>query len=323
MGNKGRETAPSGLILLHKQPGITSFDSLRDIKRILGTGKAGHTGTLDKFAEGLLLVLTGRALKLSRWFTGCDKQYEGTVCFGVETETLDPEGAPVANAPLPSREAVESALSLFCGEIQQAPPAYSAIHIDGERASVLARRGEIPEMQKRPVTIHRLELLSWEPPYARIFVHCSSGTYIRSLARDIALAAGSRAHLTALVRTKVGKFEIGEVENGQQPLLPTPYSLLPILHPINRTVFEKIGLSCIEISPEDAKNAVHGKPLAQILKNSPALTGELGNAAALFSGDNLIAVIEKTKNEYCNNLLTTPHSLLPNIWNYGYVYARD
>jgi len=162
---------PSGLILLHKPPGITSFDSLRDIKRLLGTGKAGHTGTLDKFAEGLLLVLTGRALKLSRWFTGCDKQYEGTICFGVETETLDPEGDTVATAPLPSRDTVEHALSQFCGEIEQAPPAYSAIHINGERASVLARRGESPEMKKRPVNIYRLELLTWEPPYARIFVH--------------------------------------------------------------------------------------------------------------------------------------------------------
>jgi tRNA pseudouridine55 synthase len=123
----GKEPRPptsavgSALILLNKQPGITSFDSLRDIKRALGTGKAGHTGTLDKFAGGLLLVLVGRALKLSRWFTHCDKQYEGTICFGSETETLDPEGAVIANAPLPSREVVEQALTQFRGEIQQAP----------------------------------------------------------------------------------------------------------------------------------------------------------------------------------------------------------
>ena len=321
---------PSGLILLHKPPGITSFDSLRDIKRLLGTGKAGHTGTLDKFAEGLLLVLTGRALKLSRWFTGCDKQYEGTICFGVETETLDPEGDTVATAPLPSRDTVEHALSQFCGEIEQAPPAYSAIHINGERASVLARRGESPEMKKRPVNIYRLELLTWEPPYARIFVHCSSGTYIRSLARDIALTSGSRAFLVGLVRTKVGGFQLKEgsrelgignrellLQNGAgcqnaQPAnifsrLPIPHSPFPFIHPIDNTVFEKLGVPCIEISPWDKKNVIHGKSIEQVLQNAPHPAAETGYTAALFSENALIALIEKDNNK----------------WKYGYVYADN
>jgi tRNA pseudouridine55 synthase len=290
---------PSGLILLHKQPGITSFDALRDIKRALGTGKAGHTGTLDKFAEGLLLVLTGRALKLSKWFTHCDKQYEGTICFGAETDTLDPEGAVIANAPLPSREAVELALAQFRGSIEQAPPAYSAIHIDGERASALARRGAAPEMKKRPVTIYRLELRSWEPPFAKIFVHCSSGTYIRSLARDIALAAGSRGYLTALVRTQVAGFKL---ENAQRDKIAIPY-----LYPINSDIFHSLNIPCFDVSPDDAQKAAQGKPLANILKNvSPALLKE-ADTAALFLEDTLIAVIEKSTD----------------TWNYGYVYGSN
>jgi len=322
--------APSGLILLHKPPGITSFDSLRDIKRALGTGKAGHTGTLDKFAEGLLLVLTGKALKLSRWFTHCDKQYEGTICFGTETETLDPEGAVIASAPLPSREAVEQALSQFRGAIEQAPPAYSAIHIDGERASTLARRGETPEMQKRPITIYRLELLSWEPPFAQIFVHCSSGTYIRSLARDIALAASSRAHLVRLLRMRVAEFSVNEeleMRNEEEgtgdwglgtrdscsqservgnPLhlqtnIPSPQSPVPI----NKSVFEKLGIPCLEISPQDATNVFHGKSLGPIVGNTPPSGANA--ATALFSGDTFIAIIE-----YSNNK-----------WKYGYVYAHN
>ena len=342
----------SGLILLHKRPGITSFDSLRDIKRMLGSGKAGHTGTLDKFAEGLLLVLTSRALKLSKWFTNCDKQYEGTVCFGVETDTLDPEGVSVATAPMPSREAVESALSLFCGKIEQAPPAYSAIHIDGERASVLARRGEAPEMKKRPVNIYRLELLSWEPPHARIFVHCSSGTYIRSLARDLALAAGSCGFLKALIRTNIGGFSLEEgfkgdrgpgtgdrgalleSETGCQHAqrannnspVPGPRSPVPFLHPINKAVFEKLNIPCIEIPFETVKNVMNGKPLEQILRNIPAFSAESGNTAALFSGDNLIAVIERAKNENFGNLPNTDHYPLTTNhypWNYGYVYASN
>jgi len=307
-----------GLILLNKPPGLTSFDTLRGIKRILGTGKVGHTGTLDKFAEGLLLILTGRALKLSQWFTHCDKQYEGTICFGAETDTLDPEGAFLANAPLPSREAVERALSQFRGEIVQAPPAYSAIHIDGERASALARRGEAPEMQKRPVTIYRLEILSWEPPHAKIFVHCSSGTYIRSLARDIALAAGSRGHLTALIRTQVGGFKLrgtgyrvqgtggccseysGTSKNSE------PRTSNPFLHPIDKSVIECLNIPCLDVAPPDVSKIIQGKPLAQILKDVPVPAGEK-TAAALFSDDEFIAMIERQDNK----------------WNYGYVYARN
>jgi len=299
-----------GLILLHKPPGLTSFDTLRDIKRVLGTGKVGHTGTLDKFAEGLLLVLAGRALKLSQWFTHCDKQYEGTICFGAETETLDPEGAVIASAPVPSREAVEKAIPQFLGKIEQAPPAYSAIHIDGRRASELARSGESPEMRKRPVTIFRLELLSWEPPYAKIFVHCSSGTYIRSLARDIALAAGSRAHLTALLRTQVGGFNLQLAMSNEQLAMRNEElgirnKEFPLLHPIDKNVFNSLGIPCFEVAPPDTAKIIQGKPLAQILKDVPLPTGE--NAAALFSDGKFIAIIEGHDNK----------------WSYGYVYARD
>jgi tRNA pseudouridine55 synthase len=305
------DTTPSGLILLHKQPGITSFDALRDIKRALNTGKAGHTGTLDKFAEGLLLVLTGRALKLSQWFTHCDKQYEGVMRFGAETDTLDPEGAVIANAPVPGRDAVEAALVQFRGDIEQAPPAYSAIHIDGERASALARRGDAPEMRKRPVHIYRLELLSWEPPLARIFVHCSSGTYIRSLARDIALAVGSRAHLTALVRTHVAGFKLEDAKMGsgewgvgsredRGAVFPIPH-----IHPIDRIVFNTIGVTCFDISPADATKIRTGKPLERVLPN--VLQNVIQNVIALFSGDELIAIIERSDNK----------------WKYGYVYAHN
>jgi tRNA pseudouridine55 synthase len=282
---------------------LTSFDALHDVKRILGTGKVGHTGTLDKFAEGLLLALTGRALKLSPWFTHCDKQYEGTVCFGAETDTLDPEGSVIANAPLPSCENVEQAIPVFLGKIEQSPPAYSAIHIDGQRASALARRGEAPEMRKRPVTIYRLELLSWEPPYAKIFVHCSSGTYIRSLVRDIALAAGSCTHLTTLLRTQVGGFRLENAIKIRNEELG--------IRNIDRDVFNALNISCLEIAPLDVVKVQHGKPLEQIIRDTPLVSIEgytAGvHAAALFSDGKFIALIERQGNR----------------WNYGYVYARD
>ncbi|GHV93924.1 hypothetical protein AGMMS50293_02440 [Spirochaetia bacterium] len=283
--------APSGLLLLRKKPGLTSFEALGEVKRALGTGKVGHTGTLDKFAEGLLVILTGRALKLSPWFSHCDKQYEGIIRFGVETDTLDPEGSPVAEAALPSRETVEKILPQFTGDIMQAPPVYSAIHINGKRASALARSGEQVEMKMRPVHIYKLELRSWEPPFARIFVHCSSGTYIRSLTRDIALAAGSRAHLTALTRTKVAGFTLEEASDNAPSFLPRL---------IDASVFTALGLPWFEVEPQDAEKIMHGKPLPWVPDDSSAST-----SAGIFSGDSFIAMIEKNGGK----------------WKYGCVYA--
>lgn len=294
--------APSGLLLLRKQAGLTSFEALGTVKRALGTGRVGHTGTLDKFAEGLLLVLTGRALKLSPWFSHCDKQYEGVIRFGIETDTLDPEGAPIAEAgPPPSREAVEKILPRFIGKIMQAPPAYSAIHIDGRRASVLARAGKKLQMKERPVEIYQLELRSWDPPFAHIFVNCSSGTYIRSLARDIALAAESRAYLSRLIRTMVAGFRLEEAFN--QDFL---------IRPIDKTVFKALGLPWFEIESQDAQKIIHGKPLSRLLADkSPVFPillsheSRLSNAAGVFSNDSFIAMLEMSGDE----------------WKYGYVYA--
>jgi tRNA pseudouridine55 synthase len=312
---KPKGEAPSGLLLLRKQPGLTSFDTLGAIKQALGTGKVGHTGTLDKFACGLLLVLTGRALKLSPWFSHCDKQYEGVIHFGLETDTLDPEGKTLAEAPPPSREAVEQILPQFTGTIMQAPSAYSAIHIDGKRASALARSGKTPEMQKRPVHIYKLELLSWEPPFGKIAVHCSSGTYIRSLARDIGLAAGSRAHLSALVRTGVAGFRLEDaVDSGA--LTGSP-SALSLLKPIDTAVIGALGLPRFELGPEEVKKIIQGKPLFQVIEdqkiifpaNSPALPGGEFSlfTAGVFSEGSFIAMIEKSGGQ----------------WKYGYVYARN
>ena len=284
-----RNAAPSALVLLNKPAGLTSFEALGAIKRMLGTGRVGHTGTLDKFARGLLLVLSGPALKLSPWFSHCDKRYEAVMRFGSETDTLDPEGHITAEAAPPKREEVEAVLPQFSGEIMQAPPAYSAIHINGKRASALARAGETPEMKQRRVRIYRLELLSWEPPLAKIFVHCSSGTYIRSLARDIALAAASRAHLSALVRTQVAGFTLEEA------------ALSPL--PISKQVIGALGLPWFEVEAGDVQKIRHGKSLDLILEqNKPVFPpgpassppgGPVETDAGVFYGDSFIAMIEK------------------------------
>jgi len=271
------------MILLDKKKDITSFDALRDVKRALGTGKVGHTGTLDKFASGLLIVLVGRALRLSKWFLHCDKKYIGRICFGSQTETLDPEGKVIEEAALPSFEDVKKVLNQFTGEILQAPPEYSAIHVNGQRASDLARNGIAPEMKKRPVTVYELELLSWQPPYADIFVHCSSGTYIRSLARDIALAAGSRAYLNELTRTHVANFNLKDADINIQG-----YEIKPI----TKEVISNLGLPYFDADENEKEKIIHGKPIS-FIPPSLSLDSSAVKSAAIFDGENLIAVVEK------------------------------
>jgi tRNA pseudouridine55 synthase len=292
----------TGYLLLNKKPGYSSFESLFAVKKAFGTGKVCHTGTLDKFAGGLLVVLAGRAVKLAAWFSGCDKRYTGRIRLGEETDTLDPEGQVIARSEPCSREAFESAMSGFVGEILQAPPEYSALHINGTRAHLLARRGLGPKMEKRPVTVYSLRLVSWDPPFAGIDVHCSKGTYIRSLARDIALAAGSRAHLSALVRTAVGGFlledavsppDAGRMEDG-----PEREALEKALRPLNPELFRRLDIPCLEIDEKEAAAVSHGGSLRFLEERAVSST-----TLALFHGGVLAAVVEKKDGS----------------WGYGYV----
>jgi len=306
-----------GLLLLNKKSGVTSFDSLREVKKAFNTQKAGHTGTLDKFASGLLLVLVGRGVKLAPLFDQCTKEYSGVVRFGEETDTLDPEGAVVARGPVPSRDEVEAVLSSFRGDILQAPPEYSAIHINGRRAHELVREGKAPEMKKRPVTVYELEISSWAPPEAVLRVRCSAGTYIRSLARDIALAAGSRGSLSALTRTRVGKFRLEDASDADDR-----DELVKSLRLLDRNFFEALQVPCFYLDPRAAEGFIHGRPLEGLLPEVSDLSGgkdtsdrgsgmEDRQAAGVFresSGgepDELVGVLERRNGR----------------WSYGHVFA--
>ena len=206
--NKNSDSGLSGIVLLAKQAGLTSFSSLSSVKRSLSTTKVGHTGTLDSFADGLLVVLVGKLTHLVPHITNFDKTYIALVEFGRETDTLDPTGQVIKTGKVPSREEVEAVLPQFLGEIDQVPPAYSALHVDGKRASDLMREGKTVELKARKITISSIKLLDFYDNFARIEVSCSKGTYIRSLARDIASACGSVAHLKELKRTRVGPFKL-------------------------------------------------------------------------------------------------------------------
>lgn len=231
MGNdKKKDSAASGIILLAKRSGKTSFASLSSIKKALNTGKVGHTGTLDSFADGLLVVLSGRLTRLVPHITGFDKKYLALIEFGSETDTLDPTGNIIKTGPVPSEEAVKAALPEFCGQIMQVPPLFSALHVNGKRASELAREGKTAELKARPITIYSIELKEFMDRYALVEVHCSKGTYIRSLARDIAEKCGSCAHLKALRRTSVGPFKLEDAAGFEQL---QDFSMKPLLENVS------------------------------------------------------------------------------------------
>lgn len=203
----------SSLVLLAKRPGKTSFSSLFSVKHALDTKKVGHTGTLDSFAEGLLVVCTGGLTRIASRITAFDKEYEAIIAFGSETDTLDPYGKAIRTAPLPRVEAFKEAFRLFRGELMQRPPAFSALHIDGKRSSDLARKGVTVEVPERKITvfdscIKEIKEKDGLVEFAHVLFHVSKGSYIRSLARDIAASCGSAAHLAGLLRTKVGSFPL-------------------------------------------------------------------------------------------------------------------
>jgi len=198
----------NGILLLDKPRGITSNEALQRVKRFFKAAKAGHTGSLDPLATGLLPVCLGGATKFSSFLLDADKHYRVRVRLGITTTTADAEGEVVAQVPaggVGERE-LQAALARFRGPIEQLPPMYSAVKHQGERLYKLARRGLEVERTPRSVNIHRIELGSFEPPEFEIDVHCSKGTYVRTLAADLGEALGCGGHVTGLRRTGVGPY---------------------------------------------------------------------------------------------------------------------
>ena len=201
-----------GIVLLAKQPNQTSFYSLNSVKKALGTSKVGHTGTLDSFAQGLLVVCVGKMTKLAGNITEFDKSYEAVIKFGEETDTLEYTGKVIKKTGLPKLDVLESVVKQHIGLQMQTPPDFSAIHINGKRASDLARAGQQAEIPKRQINVFDARISETlldgdgNVTACKIFFSVSKGTYIRSLARDIADKCGSSGHLIGLYRTRVGNF---------------------------------------------------------------------------------------------------------------------
>ncbi len=225
-----------GILIIDKPEGITSHDVVARVRRILKTRRVGHTGTLDPFATGVMVILVGRATRLAQFLDKDEKEYEAVIRFGFETETGDRTGTPKVEEIVASRvdELIrevewDGVLGTFLGESEQTPPMYSAKKIDGKKLYEHARRGETVERKPARINISLLELIEKGPNEIRIRVACSAGTYIRTLAEDIGRAIGVGAHLSELRRTKAGKFKIsdsltleklGELDDPWSALLP-------------------------------------------------------------------------------------------------------
>ena len=286
--SRGRERpGAAGFLVVDKPSGWTSHDVVDAARRWLATRRVGHLGTLDPLATGVLPLAVREATKLVPFVEGGRKAYAGQIRLGVATDTLDAEGEVVRRheGPLPSEPQVREALAEFVGEIKQIPPMFSAVKRDGVPLHRLARQGQRVEREPKLVSIHRLALTGYEPPFLSIEVECSAGTYVRTLADDLGTRLGCGAHLASLCRTASGPFALeqaatvealtAEAERGE-----IERRLIP---PVNA-----LGLPAARLSPREVAQVRNGNDV--VLENSPAPPGS--RVAALDPEGGLVAVME-------------------------------
>jgi tRNA pseudouridine55 synthase len=252
-----------GWLVLDKPAGTTSTQAVGAVRRIFGAQKAGHAGTLDPLATGILPIALGEATKTVPYAVDGRKEYRFTVHWGVETDTDDAEGRTVAeSAARPERAAIEALLPTFTGEILQTPPTFSAVKVDGERAYDLARAGESVELEARPVQIDSLVIVDCPDRNTAVFAaQCGKGTYVRSLARDMGRALGCRGHVTALRRTRVGPFAephavgMGDLAAAAEADEGT---LRALLRPVEAALAD---LAVLRVSREETVRLLRGQPV--------------------------------------------------------------
>jgi tRNA pseudouridine55 synthase len=271
----------SGVLLVDKPQGITSFDVVAQARRIFATREVGHAGTLDPMATGVLVLLFGEGTKLSSYLTAASKTYEAEVRFGVSTDTLDADGTalPQEPQPPPTEARLLAALEYERARSTQLPPAHSAIKVAGQRAYTLARKGEAVQLVERPVQVQRLELLAFDGERARCFLEVSKGYYVRSFARDVCAELGVAGHLSALRRTSSGCFSIGEAQ-------PWPPHKRPPL--LSVAAAAERSLPRAVLSDEGSIRTRHGKLLTAEHFLSAPTTSE---ACAWFDGAGTLLAI--------------------------------
>jgi tRNA pseudouridine55 synthase len=251
----------NGIFNINKPAGMTSHDVVATIRRVSQAPRVGHAGTLDPLATGVLLICMGQATRISEYLSDHDKKYRARIRLGIETDTYDAAGKVIAEKPVPvTRDQVETALQSFVGKLLQTPPAYSAIKQDGVPLYKLARQGVKVETAPRQVEIYFIALLDFSPPEMEIEVHCSKGTYIRSLAHDLGEKLGCGGHITALTRTAIGHFTL-EDSVGFETLreaLTQGYAG-QFLHPLDEALLD---FEAVVVEPDVAKRLQQGNAWA-------------------------------------------------------------
>ncbi len=280
-----RADAPM-VLPVDKPPGPTSHDVVGAARRALGLRRIGHTGTLDPFASGLLLLCVGDATRLAEYLVGLPKRYEAVAELGAVTDTDDPTGAVVARSEAwrdLGEDTIRAAFAAQAGRVLQRPPAYSAKKVAGERLYARARRGEAVEPEPVEVTVHELRVTAVEPPRVRFTVECSSGTYIRAIARDAGERLGVGAHLVELRRTGIGAFDVGDA---------VPLDALDDAGAVRAAAVTPLEalrhLPRVELDAAAEVDVRHGRPVP-----SPESGVPTGDVALLVRGNRLLAVAEQ------------------------------
>ena len=285
MESQDIKNAISGILVVDKPVGMTSHDVVQVIRNGTSIRRAGHTGTLDPRASGVLVVLIGPAVRLSEFVSASDKRYQAIIRLGATTDTFDADGRftrPTEVAPVNiSEEQFETTLKQFIGEIEQTPPPYSAVKVKGRKAYEMARQGEEVDLEPRKIQVYHLEVLEWAPPEVVIDVHCSSGTYVRSLANDLGEQLGCGAYLVGLRRTKSGRFslrdavplrklqEAFQAGNWYQYLIPAA---------------EALGeWSAVELNPDQVEEVKHGHRVKADPNSQPGLVRGVSMAGELIA----------------------------------------
>jgi tRNA pseudouridine55 synthase len=291
MDSQEVKNAISGVLVVDKPVGMTSHDVVQAIRNGTGLRRAGHTGTLDPRASGVLVILVGPAVRLSEFVSASDKRYQAIIRLGSTTDTFDADGKFTrSDSPVNvTEEQFEKVLSTFVGEIEQTPPPYSAVKVQGRKAYEMARQGEEVDLAPRKITVHHLEVLEWAPPEVVIDVHCSSGTYVRSLANDLGTALGCGAYLVGLRRTKSGRFSLRDATplrklqeafhagNWYQYLIPAAEALAE--------------WPAVELNPDEVENVRHGHRVKAAAEAQPGMVrgvstqGELVALMDLVTGE--------------------------------------
>ncbi len=297
MGRRKKGNPINGWVVLDKPIGMTSTQAVGKVRWLFQAQKAGHAGTLDPLATGILPIALGEATKTVPYAVDGQKAYRFTVRWGAETDTDDAEGQIVERSDMrPTRQSIEALLPSFLGEILQTPPAFSAIKIDGQRAYDLARQGEAVKLEARPVQIDRLELVEMPDRDTSVFeAECGRGTYVRAIARDIGRTLGCLGHVTALRRTRVGPFEeaqsvtIAELE-AAAGIDDGGVEIKTLLRPVESALAELLE---VNVSQSDAARLARGQPVLLRGRDAPVMSGE---AFALSKGT-LIALCEIERGE--------------------------